>query len=48
VFLGNANAEIEQLQDELTKKSDENIKQNNDILRLSYEVRLNGQVTMVF
>jgi len=38
-FKDNANVEIDNLQQELIKKTDENTKQNDEILRLSYEVK---------
>ena len=39
-FKANANAEIDNLQQEFIKKSDENIKGQDEILRLSYEVKI--------
>lgn len=39
LFLANANAEIDNLQQELIKKTDENTKEQDEILRLSYDVR---------
>ncbi|CAF4466767.1 unnamed protein product, partial [Adineta steineri] len=36
--LANANAEIDNLQQELIKKSNENTQQQDEILRLSYDV----------
>lgn len=38
VFLANANAEIDNLQQELIKKSDDQNKEQEEILRLSYDV----------
>ncbi len=38
-FKANANAEIDNLQQELIKKTDENTKQHDEILRLSYDVK---------
>ena len=37
--LANANAEIDNLQQELIKKNDENTKEKQEIVRLSYEVK---------
>jgi hypothetical protein len=39
-FVANANAEIDNLQQELIKKTDEHTKQQDEILRLSYDVRI--------
>jgi len=38
-FKANANAEIDNLQQELIKKTDEHTKQQDEILRLSYDVK---------
>jgi predicted nuclease with TOPRIM domain len=37
--LASSNAEVDNLQEELMKKTDENSKQNDELLRLAYEVR---------
>ncbi|CAF1324609.1 unnamed protein product [Adineta steineri] len=37
--LANANSDIEILQDEIIKKNEENVKQQDEIIRLSYEMR---------
>ena len=38
-FVASANTDIEQLQDELLKKTDANLKQQDEIICLSYEMR---------
>lgn len=38
MFLANANAEIDNLQQELIKKTDDQNKEQEEILRLSYDV----------
>ena len=39
-LLANANAEVDNLQQELIKKTTENAQQQDEIVRLSYEVRV--------
>jgi hypothetical protein len=38
-FIANANSDIENLQEEIVKKTDENLKQQDEIMCLSYEMR---------
>lgn len=39
ILLANTNSDIENLQEELLKKNDENVKQQDEIMCLSYELR---------
>jgi chromosome segregation ATPase len=38
-YLANANSDIEILQDEIIKKNEENAKQQDEVMRLSHEMR---------